>query len=1091
MQANGSLRRPLWDIIKAIGGAATTGGHVQCRRFHIQRVSVDVDPEEAATSSQREAARATQREELDAAHREFSGVGDDGRCERPREVTREQSRRLPSQRVPSKTAQRGQLEQREVGSGKDVQKVATVDGAEVEGATGRRGRLQRQAQARGRDQRLRIQRVPLSKLSPTGDHGSKAMFVAQESHLNHLHQHDARRGPGLLFGEARKKGEHAEEFVQEEGHAHTSAVRTVFISQNESEKAKEERDDVNAAGAFEAVVQRAIANPVDNKLQRWPTLAPDGELRPRYFKAYQGAFQHRLRKQVLRWQRNRERYGLENARNWRSALDLLDRATPTGETRHKRRMETVRLDDGLQATWKLHPGEVVLEIMQRTGAHLQTLSLTGAVGTFNSVSLWGTPAQNEHAKRLLPTYVEAADSEQQPVKVYSLKSEISRDVDAALAIFGTDAKDETDADYWREQEGMDDVEMELLEDALGDITDAPPRDPAPIRAVWAPSIISIRSRPTQWNQLTFSAYVDALTRPISRLAQRKLYGVQSPRSTQAHAETMTAELVRVFTGNKSSAFASASALDTAVRYFLKYNDLPAARKVLLGLENQQFDFTASNFNLFLEVAAREESIPNFIYTLRHMISKGLRPTAGSWTIFHLLMSRRFPLETNVVTEAMRRKGFFSNADTVKKVAAGNADRAIAAHLSVGKSVQDFMLSCEASYGEPALWLSAGFANRIARVLLERGRIEDATNIVRQLEATARDRGRQGVTTATLNTFLSSCVRSRTTEGALAYVRLFMPPPPSTEDPSRPRAPPIGRFTDDPLAIQPDHITYGILFGMAWHHRFHNVLRVIWRHACASGEVSFKMQHVVQRSLGQPIGTLEHLSNEEGDIRVNKDKKWPISDRLLWNTLAGKFVVGLDAGLSGASASSEGSSGILWPDETAEASGAAERNPLAPFIASFESSNEPKPPKRTKEPTPKPLKLAALRDLYSRKRVARTLIRADLDEVGSISPTNHFLRDLERAWRLDVIWKEENLGKRQQVKSRKQGNKEDVAGGVARKGKRKERTVTQRDSILDMFREMLDRGVRVPMVVGDGAGVRDAEGLADVRNELFEGRRVRA
>ena len=980
MQANGQLRRPLWDVIKSIGGGS--------RRAHAQR----------------------------------------------RGLRTQRIRDSPDRRGPERPA---------AAVGRPTQDRQRWNG--IRGAARRGGRE--------------------SEADPGADAGRCYSGGAVGPDVG-----DAKGTTAAGAHRDVATGEVAPNEDQASAQASASAVRIVVDHKYDSEAQKRrpaaghveaEQDD----GVFEAVIQRAVANPTDYKTSRWPTLKEDEQLRPRYFKAYHSAIEHRMRKQAKRWEIARSRFGLGNARNWRSTLDLLDQATPDGETRHKRRMETVTMSDGLRGTWKKNAGEVVLEIMQRTGAHVQALPPVGKDGSFTGVSLWGTPAQNEHARLVLPKFVDAADEVLEPVNVYELNPQVAQDKSAALAIFGSDSKEAIDSAYWREHDTMEDAEIELLEDALGDITNAPPQEPAPIRSVWAPTTINIRSRPAKWNQITFSAYVDALTSSIPRLAQRKLYGPLTPQSTQAHVETMTAELVHIFTNRESRRFASSAALDIATRFFMKHNNLPAARSVFTELENREFDFTASNFDVFFEVAAREESVPNFLYTLRRMLSKGIRPTARTWCAFHLLMSRRFPLEANMASEKMRKKGFFGDIDIVRAVAAGNADRATAAHLTTDKSVEEFMFGYEATYGEPAIWLSARFVNKMSRVLLERGRTEDALNVVRQLEAIARERGRQGATTSTLNTFLASCSRDGNMHAALAYLRAFMPPLSTAKDARGPSMAPIGRFADDKLAIQPNHITYGILFGIASRARYYNVARALWRHACALGMVSFRMQHAVHQSLKRPAAWVD-LSDKMGSARAEKEiSNAFLTERSLWGGLAGKFVVGVGTGMRGASESTVGDvatySPSIAPDGEAATSGDGLSERWTPYqtIAELDSSNVAAATSDAATP-----RFGKVR----RGQKARELLTADLDEAGSIQPVNLLLHDLERAWRLDMVWKEEGVGKVSRVNE------------LCKAGEGDEK-VSLNAAVALMLEEMLKRGVRVPMAVGDVAGVRDAEGLAALKN----------
>ena len=633
-----------------------------------------------------------------------------------------------------------------------------------------------------------------------------------------------------------------------------------------------------AGSVFEDVIKRATNHGRDDKVPRRPKLKENGQFTLRYYAAHAEAKEQRLRRQVDRFLCRADRYGAQFARNWRSVLDLLSAATPSGVEAHKRRMETVRLPDGSRAIFVGPTPQVMLEIMQRTGCHVQVLPGNGKVG-FSALSIWGTPQQNAHAVSVLPRFLKRVDEETKELSASELSATVIPDP-VSEDVFPQNREKVAD----EKPDELDEREVEELEDMVDDVTSATSRSAPPIRAVW------VKTPPgrTDWSQrgssqeltttLQFSAHVNDLTKPAPRLTHRKLYGAQSPKSTISHPTRVSKELVALFTNKNYLPHITSAALDDALGFFTRYSRFEAVRKVIVFLEDQQFEFTPANFDTLLRAAAKEEDVPSFLYDVRHMLRLGLRPNATSWISFHALMCRRFPLDANVVIERMREKGLLANFDVVKALAENHVRLELSARLALGGSLEDFIEEMEPRFGDRKIWLTPRAATKMAHVLLEQGRTHDAVRLVRDVEALAQKEGRRGMTTATLNTFLTSALRAGDMEMAVALLRLFCPPGHMTRsDRADNPESPIGRFADESFAIRPDAITYRLLFSVAWKKQYYNVCRVLWRAACLSGHASWQLQRRIKESL---------LNYAPFTVTSARPK--------LWNSWAGKFCVGVRA-----------------------------------------------------------------------------------------------------------------------------------------------------------------------------------------------------
>ncbi|KAK5114585.1 hypothetical protein LTR85_010162 [Meristemomyces frigidus] len=818
----------------------------------------------------------------------------------------------------------------------------------------------------------------------------------------------------------------------------------------------------------------------------------------------------------------------------------LERATRRAKVVHTKRIETVRLPEGVRAIFRGNVGESILEIMHRTGSHAQiiptqvsdTKNAVSGDGTtpestapsppmrgFQQLTLWGSPAQNAAAIDLLPELAQALTADDlnasKNLKDYRLHTEETDRFGSLVERQPSSAQDEMDMlmERWHEEDAdndpanpsaLDNTQVDrgdvLVDDAHRHDDEAVLRkpvqgetptdveegnvaqdEPAVIRAVWTQdplnkvramdrqlssrqermasidaNPISLTRRPID-SVPEFTAHVEDLVTCAPRLLRRKMdrsAGQYLPGLPQTHtvvAQT-AAELTALFSDMTCMHYVSADAVDSAIRYLARHRDFPAVRRVVSALENNaNYDLTTSNFDILLAAAAKEEDVDNFRYIVRLMLRRRVKPTWRTWVCLHGLVSRRFPPAAAAdIENRMRARGVLQHPQAMRLMVANGVGAEFSAYLesqpdatltefvklyderypadNLGDAISKRGYSARQQTAEqPRTWLTTSTANRIILILLKHGRTQDARDMVGTLEA-AGERAK----TDTLNTFLSSASRLRDAEAAVAALKLFEP---------------MMRRWHQPVKL--DQRSYEMLFHIVWRKRWYNMLRVIWRYACCAGCVSWEMQRRVKESLiayvpapsSFPIREERRLTEDErrvarealggSDLRkemVAADEMVDKSNMTRTDVFfgwAGKFAVGV------------GDERLAFRQPPSDPMGMTEheRDVLA-------LSAQP----RSSEDSPTVQEDHQYDDKHhQRRRRLLTLLEADMGEMTSLRPAVPLVEMLEKAWQKDVRWKRRDLGV-------------SVAAVSALEGQRAQ-------AFANVFEEMLEHGIRVPMVAG--------------------------
>jgi hypothetical protein len=740
--------------------------------------------------------------------------------------------------------------------------------------------------------------------------------------------------------------------------------------------------------------------------------------RERYFLADRAHDNERMKEQARRHKLLGERHEFSEEKAWRLTLRLLEQDSPDGASYYKKRMETIRLPDGIFARWLRDPGESILEVMQRTGSHVQVVPGKD-VGLFSSLTLLGTTSQNAAAKKLLQEsdFLGAVSRDDldalKSLADYHLRSEISDRHGKAVKENDDKTDEETDESLY---DLLDDLEMGQLENIVDTVTETP------TRAVWSRSHatfdVNRTAKKTPGDSASGITRPTALTSAVSLTARIEDLTANIPRHVWLKrfkkldlAQTAVRdELVALLTNPENAHLVTSSATGKALQYLARHMQFPTIREIMNALKDIKWVIDVGVFNNLLAAAAQAENTHAFHYLLYAMRARGLAPNAGTWIHFLTLMMKRFPDEADKVRSSMQSKSIDADLSTkiesLENYSVALLESFIDSYPEA--SFKDFVKTI--SDDMPGVrWLTCFSANKMCHHLLKTGNTSTAFEVVDELVIRG---GRPDV--VTLNTFLGAAERDGNMEMAVAVLRKF-------HDLNAKSTPLAGtnadRFTTLPrvhdLSISLNSRSFLQLSSLAWERKYFNCFRVFWRYSCCAGHANSKIHKKIRDSIS-------FAANTDGTM-TRTDKT--TSDRAqIWNSWAARFAIGVKAGIDSQSAARV-SAIARGVQKTAGNDAATVTTPTASSTQSQQLG-------------PLPL----LRDTAKTERLR--ILAQDPTEVQSLHPTRLFVEVAEEAFHKDREWKHNFIG--------------------LPKGLKK----LSFKSYDQMFEYMLQDGVEVPVEVGD-------------------------
>lgn len=352
-------------------------------------------------------------------------------------------------------------------------------------------------------------------------------------------------------------------------------------------------------------------------------------------------------------------------------------------------------------------------------------------------------------------------------------------------------------------------------------------------------------QPPTWTVRSFADVVETLTTmQIPRQLRRELYD-----SLYSHNRTVAKVLEGLFTDPKSEPFISLRALNRALRFTCEHTELQETSDFLfekaksIGLSVQ-----ADTFNILIEQALRQNKLDYYRNLLATIQQMGVVPNAMTWVaLLKVTKSRTARRAILRRIQQMWPKDIGMWQQVALELVTTDFARLVRLEKSFDYFV-DFM-----DHSLPPGWLSARCINRMLHVCAER----KLWDIVPRIFEFGERRG-GFFNTATQTALLRVFHKRGSIRDSIDFLESHF-------------AKTVGR--DSAFAIP-------TVFMTAWHSRFYNVCRVLWRYAAVSGYITSPMQHAVAASL----------------MRNNDASSQSMSH--LWRITAGKVIVGTDLDLSG-------------------------------------------------------------------------------------------------------------------------------------------------------------------------------------------------
>ncbi|KXT00315.1 hypothetical protein AC578_6460 [Pseudocercospora eumusae] len=666
----------------------------------------------------------------------------------------------------------------------------------------------------------------------------------------------------------------------------------------------------------------------------------------------------------------------------------LDEASSSEGKDWGRRSSVYKLPPGVCASFVDVENAAVLEIMLRTKCHVQVQEgskLENDLHSFTGLVLKGTPAEVRDALALIPKMIRISHNgktvEEGSSDQYSLRSEELEDEGGLLlddkepaqstpsesssSSQAAHAPDKAVNDQTAQEKTTVSEEAEAMTGAQAAIErpsdiactpfkpSAADHDAGPARSVWAEQ--RLRSPPdiapllnTDHTSIRTAAdlqtYIGDLVARHPTLKLRTMPGVKLPDATKETFDPIRDKLVTLLTEPSMIPLITHQALQNAWQYLHKTENIACVRTIYSTLDQAGFKFTRTDFDARLQVAARRCDAHNFNYILGLMRGKRIQPGAETWAAAHDLVFRLAPKYSNGLIALMRDRGIFSNDMAVREVLKTTAEKQITAHLADGRDIKTFFEAQDkrmaSTFGRPKFnWLQMHVVNSFLNVILSSGRTDAVRPLLDKFAKEGPNGGAPNV--VTVNTLLTMAFRNRDPSAAVAILKWSQ----------------VGQ----PGAIVPDVRVYVILFSLAWHTRYYNMLRVIWRYTCVAGHADYILRQRIRNSI------LLYAPEIPGDMAK-------LQTTQLWQPWAGKFVTGIASDMQVPNA-------LLVEYATQEKLERASAESKARFTA------------------------------------LKNAFEADLREVGSLRPLEHLPDILERAYRKDREWKARALGVGQELKQK--------------------------------------------------------------------------
>jgi pentatricopeptide repeat protein len=340
---------------------------------------------------------------------------------------------------------------------------------------------------------------------------------------------------------------------------------------------------------------------------------------------------------------------------------------------------------------------------------------------------------------------------------------------------------------------------------------------------------------------------DLTTMKIPRLERRHVYGPRDER----HNNVVANFLYRLFTEINTARFASALALDLALGFLGKHDELYHHTTTLyIQYRRSRLTLLPITYNHVLKAMFSQNDMMKFRDVLDDLCAEGHKPDCKIWLT--LLKSESSMARKDIIVDWMGRRNLLGNALLRGQVAAEIVSAELRKIDDYNAYADRFIAATDARFGKD--WMSGPPVAQILRACADL----KAWAMAREIFMKAQERN--VVFDATITSVILTVMQRRgSLRDSLDFFRSHF-------------VRTVGRN---------DQALIPILFVTAWRHRFHNVCRVLWRYAAVRGVTTYKMENLVTESL---------LRNQDVAIPSTNSKDLTIATKEWWRR-AGKVIVG--------------------------------------------------------------------------------------------------------------------------------------------------------------------------------------------------------
>ncbi|THZ56087.1 hypothetical protein D6C77_03881 [Aureobasidium pullulans] len=621
------------------------------------------------------------------------------------------------------------------------------------------------------------------------------------------------------------------------------------------------------------------------------------------------------------------------AHDWRTPLALIRKHTLEDARHHVKQLARLEMPQGMRGFYPGNISQLFLDVYLHTGCHVQISRSDGHEDDrFSALEISGTVLSIRLAKGILDRAVQ-------------LESDKDLNDKGSMGSYTTTA------------------------------TSIPMTKAAP-RSVWssrrtASKELSKVREPKIWSIPNFAGYVEDLVNSTTPpLHQQKRSG--TPLS-QPHIDLVTERLTSLYADPKIILWASMHATVKTLQYLTQHRKIPEVRRILDLIDIRSkatptLSLILANpaiFNVLLHSASEALDLHSYNFLLRMMTDRNVAPDVTTWTSLLYLIQKFSPRNVKYVINIMRSRHLLDSPASTIAIANITAQRDAAEWLARGESIFDFIDHYDKLW-EGEEWLDTRACNQILTSLIECGNLEDCLHVVRILGN--RNRKPNLVTTHIL---LGAAAQYRDLAFSVRALEAANTDLTSNRD------------TFDQFAL------------VAWNCRAYNTLRVVWRHACLTGNVSHGFMKKMQKSFAEALpeeSRRDIIVDGSGVERVKTGGKKGVSRHQRFKALAGKVAVGIDGMIpitsskSEPAAFAEESSDLASSATSIESATNTSIQPHSSSAAATSTQTTTSPPHPSKLPLP-------------------AILQADLLAHQLYTPQSSFLASFHLAVAKDVAWKQ--------------------------------------------------------------------------------------